>query len=320
MSDSSITSTSKSPPLGAVAIAVLAAAGLAILLVVPVPIHGRAFSSLMDLMHAPAFACLAWLTCKALSKRIPAAVWKKLLLVAIPLAACGLFAEFIQKFVHRGASWHDVRANLLGAVAGVLLYELTANRTNRFRWPLRLSVFGLFTFASLGPLFVLTDCWKQQRQFPLIASFENELETQRFVAQESRIKRVPLNAAQTIWGLQIELQPGLYPGILIDGMPADWSAYSYLAFDVTVDAGPPLDLIVKVHDREHYDHDFAGDDRFDGQFRLEPGTHHIRIPLGEIETAPKTRMMNMRKIDGWQLFTYNLTQPRTIVLDNLRLE
>jgi hypothetical protein len=320
LSDSSITSTSKSPLLGAFAVAVLAAAVLAVLLVLPMPLHGRAFSSLMDLMHAPAFACLTWLTCNAFSKRLPAALWKKLLLVALPLALCGLFAEFIQKFVNRGASWHDARANLLGAFAGVLLHELWISQRTRFRWVLGAAVFGLFALASLGPLAMLFDTWHQQSQFPLMASFENTLETNRFVAQESTIKRVPLNSAETNWGLEIDLHPGLYPGVLLAGMPADWSAYSVLAFDVTVDAGPPLNLILKVHDSEHRQRGFEDDDRFDGQFRLEPGMHHIRIPLTEIQSAPRTRLMDLSDIEGWQLFTYELAEPRTIVLDNLRLE
>jgi hypothetical protein len=308
------------PLLGTLAIAMLAALVLAILLVVPIPIHGRIVSSLMDLMHAPAFALLAWLVCRAASRRLPVALWQKLLVVALPLALCGLVAEMAQAFVHRGASWHDARANLFGACAGVCLYELWSRKITVKRWSLVLASLVFFAGASAGPLLVLSDCWRQQRQFPLLASFDNALEITRFDAQESTIERIHPLAGDPNGGLEIELHPGLYPGVLLADMPQDWSGYQTLAFDVLIDDGPPLNTIVKVHDREHRLRGFKDDDRFDGQFRLTPGFHQIRIPLADIRSAPRTRQMNMQDIDTWQLFTYHLTQPRTIVLDNLRLE
>jgi len=310
----------KPPLVGAFAMTLLAAVILAVLLLAPIPIKGRATSYLMDLVHAPAFAVLAMLACKAAAGRLPHSLFGKLFLVALPLAACGLGAEYVQSFVGRGASWHDARANLLGACAGVCWYQFWRASQSTWGWLLGLAVVGLFTLASAMPIAMLGDCWRQMQQFPRFASFENPLEEYRFVAQEAEFQRVPNFATEGQWGLEILLLPGKYPGILLGGMPSDWSAYQTLAFDLYVDNGLPLDLIVKVHDREHRAHDFAGDDRYDGHFRLEPGWHKIRIPLAEIRTAPRTREMNMRDIEGWQLFTYDLAEPRTIVLDDLRLE
>lgn len=310
----------KLPVVGALTLALLAAGVLAILLVVPIPIKGRTVSSLMDLVHAPAFALLAVLACKAAAGKLPGSLWGKLLVVALPLAMCGLVAELVQSLVGRGTSWNDARANLLGACAGVCWYQSRPHTESSYRRLLLLGSCGFIALASLIPLCHLFDGWLQQRQFPLFASFETPFETSRFGRQSAKLKRIERADAGGHWAMRIELQPDLYPGILLDGAGTDWTGYQALSFDLIVSEGPPLNLIVKVHDREHRDHDFAGDDRFDGQFQLTPGLHHIRVPLDDIQNAPRTRKMNMANIEGVQIFTYDLTEPRTIVLDNLRLE
>ena len=299
-------------------LALIAVALLATSLLVPVPFRGRVSSALMDLIHAPAFATLAWLVCRAAAPWLSPSWWRKLLEVALPLGICGLAAEFAQSLVGRGASWHDARANLLGACAGVLFFHLQHGPRPTARWGWWAGIVGLFGLASIAPAFTLVDSWRQTRQFPLLASFASRLEVDRFVAQDARLRRVTLPSRAGQGALEIQLLPGLYPGVALLDMNPDWTGFEFLAFDLHIDEGAPLDVIVKIHDRDHRRSHFAGDDRFDGIFLFEPGWHRVRIPLTEVRAAPRGRSMNMAKIDTWQLFTYDLRTQN--VLANLRLE
>ena len=107
----------------------------------------------------------------------------------------------------------------------------------------------------------------------------------------------------------------------------DWTPFQELVFDVTVlpreDAGrgsaasAPLDLFVAIND---VNHSYEPEDRFNLVQRLGVGQHEIRIPVTDILVAPESRMMNSGRICLVRLFTRKLEEPRTIYLDNVRLE
>jgi hypothetical protein len=52
---------------------------------------------------------------------------------------------------------------------------------------------------------------------------------------------------------------------------------------------------------------------------LEPGPHHIRIPLSEVERAPKGRNIDLRRVRRLEFFTETQPRPFTLFLDNIRL-
>ena len=306
-----------------IALAALLLAGLA--LIVPMPFKGRLVSTLMDLLHAPLFAVLTWITLHGLESHaggrwLPKSLLKRFLLVAIPLGLCGAGVEIIQASVGRGPSWHDARANFCGTFVGVLLFELGRTQKNSLRAIWMLCIVGLFVPASYYPLRIVADWYQQQEQFPVLADFEHEFSVNRFIAQQALIRRTNEYATVGDWGLQIKLLPSEYSGVFLTGIPSDWSRYQTLSFDLHVDEGPTLGVIVKVFDAEHPSHNYDDTDRFDQMYQLTPGWHHISIPLAAVESAPQGRFMNMQQIEAWQLFTYALKEPRTLVLDNLRLE
>ena len=77
-----------------------------------------------------------------------------------------------------------------------------------------------------------------------------------------------------------------------------------------------MDLVVKIEDQLH---NGRYEDRFHRLERLEPGPHHIRIPLSEVERAPKGRNIDLRRIRRLEFFTETQPRPFTLFLDIIRL-
>ena len=49
------------------------------------------------------------------------------------------------------------------------------------------------------------------------------------------------------------------------------------------------------------------------------GWNQIVIPLEQVENSPKTRKLDLRKVQKLAVFVYRLPQPRVIYIDDVRL-
>lgn len=163
---------------------------------------------------------------------------------------------------------------------------------------------------------VLTDACLQRLAMPQVASFEHPLELSRWTARECRVRRVRGHATHGSWALRLDMQPGVYPGIGTRYPLPDWSRYEELVFDIELDEGPPLDIIVKIEDEQHNHEHY---DRFHRRVRLLPGRRRVRVALSGVVAAPRGREMDLRCISFLQFFTVHLDSPRTLYLDNIRL-
>ncbi|MBN2022266.1 MAG: VanZ family protein [Pirellulales bacterium] len=281
-------------------------------LVVPLPKGGRWGGAAGDLLHAPVFAVFAVLLYRALREwRVPGAAvvaWAAMILF-------GAGTEVAQHLVGRNMSLGDLSADVAGATAGVL-WEL--GRASRpARWPLAAAGGLLIALVSIRPVSQLVDIHRQRVEFPSIASFEHGPEMGRWQAWESRLSRARQHATAGQWSLRAELSPGKYPGVGMAWTPRDWAGHDTLVFDVHLDDGPALDFIVKIEDVAS---NLTTEDRFERRVRVEPGPNRIEIALSDVAAAPRTRTLDLRQIRFLQMFTIHLKQPRTIFLDNVRLE
>jgi len=114
----------------------------------------------------------------------------------------------------------------------------------------------------------------------------------------------------------MELQPGVYPGAALRWPVPDWSPYDELVFELCLDQGAPLDLVVKIVDATH---NGEYEDRFHRKLRLEPGTREFRISLAEVAASPRGRQLDLRRIASLQFFTSKLGSARRVYLDNVHL-
>jgi VanZ family protein len=293
------------------------AALLAVLLLMPMPEGGRVLAVLPDLLHAPLFAVLGVLVLGVFRRRWPDRGAPAALAAWMLVTAFGGLTEMLQGYVDRQPGWHDVMANALGAGAGILWAQGRATASRGLRAGLWVGCGLMFATAAARPLLMLTDACLQRLQMPQLASFEHPLELSRWHASEARLRRVRGHATQGSWSLRVDLEAGVYPGATMQWPGPDWSAFEQLAFEVTLEDGRPLDLVVKIEDAAH-----QGEyhDRFHRAVRLGPGSHPVRIRLADVAAAPRGREMDLRRIRKLQLFTVRPGAPRTFYLDNVRLE
>lgn len=292
-------------------------------LMMPLPMHGRLASALGDLVHAPAFAMVA-LGCYGVARRLGLGRLHAAAVVWLLLTIFGAATEVAQDFVGRGESWQDGLNDAIGAAGGVLIgMGLEASSPARKTAAVLVAMLIVFA-AELNALATVWDCYQQRREMPMLASFENWLETDRWWTSEAVVQRVASHATAGRWALRVDLSPGHYPGVMLSEPPPDWSSYKALVFDLDVEPvvqednpAEPLELIVKLQDLNH---NGEHDDRFHRIVRLTPGRHEIRIPLSEVAAAPRGRRMDLTRMGMLQFFAILPPERRTFYLDNVRLE
>nr|WP_232364805.1 CIA30 family protein [Desulfosalsimonas propionicica] len=81
-------------------------------------------------------------------------------------------------------------------------------------------------------------------------------------------------------------------------------------------------LHLRIEDRKHAQSENQQyTDRYNSSFDLPPGKWKtIKIPLEEIENAPKTRKMNMEQISSIMFFVARQPEPLTLYIDDIRLQ
>ncbi len=170
--------------------------------------------------------------------------------------------------------------------------------------------------GTIPIFFAASDEITMHNSFPLIGSFESQLEIGRWGGKDSEISRSTLHTTHDQYSLEANLLPGEYPGISLNYLKRDWRGYDSLLFDVFLTGESPISITVRIHDEEHND---EYEDRYNKRFVLDPGSNVVAIDLKEVMDAPKGREMDMGNIVNICVFSYNLAVPRTIYIDNIRL-
>ena len=217
---------------GRIAVRLGLIAALAAMQLVPLPFPGRTYAALMNLVHAPVFAVLAYLVYGLSAQKPPwgdrrnpgiwaATVW--LLLVGM-----GCCTEWIQQFTGRAPSLHDAVANGLGAAAGLAwahyrtigeahhwgdIEDSTALARPRRGARLTLPVVGAIPLvvASVMPLVTLADVCLAHWQMPLLASFEHRTEIYRWKTHDATAKRVAHHVTHGAWSMRVDFGMSKYP-------------------------------------------------------------------------------------------------------------
>lgn len=301
----------------ALLIALLAA--LLALLIVPLPFRGRLVKALFDAAHLLVGGLLA-----AIAVRMPPIrgirsrpAREATAVVVATLAGAGI--EVMQGLVGRERSLLDAATNGLGAGAWFLLRRRAAAERPGARRTALAAACILVVVGLIAPGLEGYDAVRQSRDFPLLASFEDDMELSRMRALEAEAHIGSFGSTDGARALSVDLHAGAYPGVTLKWLPEDWSGHTALAFDITVSGDAPLALILKVEDQHHDETQYDYYDRFHRTLDLAPGAHQIEIPLEEIATGPSSRRLNLRRMSRVQWFVDGLTAPRRIYIDHVRL-
>ena len=279
----------------------------------PAPGETRWIRTLHNSAHAPIFGCVALLSLMLIRARPrlaalgPATQYALAWAVAVGL---GVVTELVQMLTGRDASFEDALHDTIGAVAVLGLFAAFDGRIRaspRARMVRLISaVVGVVALAVAAAPVTRAAIKYQQRdqRFPVLADFTERFDRYFILQQSAELSPARMPAA---WAsrtdeqaMHVHLLEGEYPGLHFIEMPADWSAYSTLALDLTNPTSLGLQFVVRVHDRAHNN---QLEDRFNRVFELPPGTRQIiRIPLRDIAAGPRARELDLRQVAGMILF------------------
>ena len=285
----------------------------------PGPGGSRSVGHAWNLGHVAAFFLWTamWLR-TGVASRMPA---RRRWLVA--LAACALLAaltEAAQWMIGRDVSYGDGLRDVMGGLLALSWTDPAAARP-RPAWRLAVRAASLVLLAAVLAPFAsaAADEWLGRRSFPVLADFETPFEADRWEGSAAHaIDRSQASRGNT--SLRVDLVPAEYSGVALVHAPRDWRAYRYLRLEVFNPGEDELEVFGRIHDGEHDRRGPSYRDRYNTAMRLTPGWTALAIDLDEAKRAPAARSMDMSDIRGFMLFVSRLPAPRTIFLDNVRLE
>jgi hypothetical protein len=256
-------------------------------------------------------------------------LYGKYLIAVALLVSAAVLTELGQMLTHREPSLVDIVRNASGVLIGLGMYAFFDSGLTTLwgrRWRVgRIGILvytALFLVLSLTPLLKLSYAYQQRNQaFPLISDFQSG-----WARQFIRLDQSVMTPISATYGKaagvkhsvsQLELKPGLYPGISIREPFPDWSAYTYLTLVLHSPEADAFDMVLRIHDSQH-NNDFY--DRFNQVLAVTPGINRFQIPLLRVAQAPQNRMMDMERISGVMLFVSGLDKSLKIHPGTLRLE
>jgi len=238
-------------------------------------------------------------------------------------------SEYLQISSSRDADVMDFVRDVLGGVSTLGLYvtldramDKTWARARRYTKATVRVGSVLIAIVAFVPLLSWILAYSYRGQiFPNICSFESSFETRFLATPGANLKLVPAPEgwAEAV-GQQVgrlTIQPVRYAGLTINEPYPDWSAYSFLCFDIYSENKGVVTLTVRVDDLSHNGH---YNDRFNEGIAVRSGLNRYRIPLREVRAAPVGREMDMNHVVAIVLFAMDLTEARTIYVDDIRLE
>jgi len=286
---------------------------------------------LWDLGHLPFFMLLSFAFLPyvkqeiEVSKRPVFVVFK--FIVFIFILAVGV--EVVQLMVGRTASFSDLRKDTLGIVITFQTY-LLYNEIIDKKWKLSYVFTVLWCLFELYPVSeAALDRWRIGQSMPNLANFETETELLRWKGGNyKRLSSEDLAFSESFalhpkkinnHVLKIALNTKRYTGIVGAGLFRDWSGYRVLQFDIYNPNDYFLHLNVKVEDASSMSEGMKYDNRFNGIYKLYPGSNRIQVSLDEVANAPRNREMDLSAIRRLSFFFSRLPESSYIYLDNVML-
>jgi hypothetical protein len=141
--------------------------------------------------------------------------------------------------------------------------------------------------------------------FPTLADGEAQPGDTFLAGRNALLDRRPLPARWARPGdrasLHLRFERASLPAFDLFEPSPDWRGYSTLALDVTNPGPAPLRFTLRIHDEQH---DWSNDDRLNLPIVVPPGVRTtIRVSLAAVESAPRSRRMDLSRIADVMLFS-----------------
>jgi VanZ family protein len=238
-----------------------------------------------------------------------------------PALLLGVIIEMIQKrYLDRTADLNDIIKNMIGCAFALTFLTPVRHHTKPYYLLfLKIGILILVIAEFLPFAQAITDEWIAKEQFPALGTFETPFETTRWDPINSKLRVSRDIKSQGKASLRIDLTATKYSGATLEYLPRDWRGFASIRFDLYNPQKFPLKMICRINDFEHNRNGYHRQDRFNQTMMIEPGWNRFKIPMERVQNAPKNRRMNMTEIESFAIYAYQLNRPRTIYLDDLRL-
>lgn len=294
---------------------------LALHLIRPVA-GGLWLQTFYEFLHVPVFGIAALALFAATGAMSDTRLRRRVGITAAAIFVLSILSEAAQIPGPRHASLHDLVSNWLGAAAFLML-AVGAISWEGLEASVRVSCAlvgaAMLMLASADILTVSAAYLERNARLPVLHSFDAAL-GRYFVRQQNATLEIHRDGDDgRTWG-RVMLKDGAWPGLVFHDLWPDWRGYDALVLDLRSDGELPVGVNIRVHDRRHVARHQPYSDRFNYQVSLQRGSHVIRIPLDEIEQAPKSRSMDMDQIAGLVIFSTRLDAGRSWSVSEIRLE
>ena len=305
--------------------------GLASLVVfVALPQQLKILRVIQKLGHPGVFALIA-ICVISLLRRLPGAernAWRDYLIAFVICTLLGGATEIAQIYTHRDPALADVALDARGAVCALLLLAAFDRRTWLRRSPSLSRGTYLVAFASLAvvilmPLVTAVAAYVHRAQhFPVLFAADSARDLYFIEPINSmtplRVAAAARASAPAGPALLVPLVGAPYAGVEFAEPCPDWSGFHSLRIEVTNPGPQVLLLNVRVDDRGPQR---AYGDRYDGQFRVEPGKREVLdVSLDTIASAPTGRRLNLKAIGRLILFRDGDAGPSAMLVHRIALQ
>lgn len=231
----------------------------------------------------------------------------------------GVFIEYFQYGFNRTPDMGDLSRNMIGALIAIFFLLPTQKALSGRTLLIFKTITIILVVAQFYPIVIaLLDEHHARRDFPILSDFQTPFQIQRWNQSEiisiSHIPNNPDNQA-----LKADLTTDLYSGASLKHFPRKWQNYQWLQFRVYNPSIEPITLTCRIHDKKHTQGIQRYQDRFNKTYLISQGWNTITISLKNVQQAPSNRTMDLSQIYGLGIFATNLSHPKTIYIDDLKL-
>ncbi len=244
--------------------------------------------------------------------------WRRWLLLTVLVLVVGMVIELIQGAIGRHKSWQDVFYNLTGVWVGLFWFLKPSPGV----WLGRCIALVALSPAAITVLAAAYSYGLMHQQMPVVNNFDSSADMQQvhFNSAQVQITQSENYSVNGQFSLAVTLNPGRYSGIRLTIPARNWTPYRHLKMSFFNPDQELLIVSLRISDLQHDRGDNLYNDRFNKLLTLKQGWNEVVIPLSEIESAPKTRAMNVAEVSSIGLFASNLAHARKFFWDYIYLE
>lgn len=297
---------------------------------VPVPRSNLFIRDLLNNSHFLLFCVLGLIVLKLVNRKAgvvkfwPGKNYLKSILLGILLSVA---TELLQMFTNRQFQFRDIQLNIIGIffIHGIV-YCWTSfafqQRFDKMKWPARVSSVGAALFILLMLFGNVAKSFHHQiqteRQFPLLASFEEAWELNRWEKQKfTDIEISEEHVSHGQHSLQVETRVWKYPGVILEYPPQDWSGFHAMKCTFF----NPDTTAFKLHVR--FDERRIGAKPQNRIYRIStilPGQNELSFNLQTLKIKATNKPFDLKNVSRVVFFLHKPEKNHVFYFDNLRLE